>query len=300
MIHLVMASDDNYMHHMAAAAVSCVVNTTMPITFHILSNNISDENKRAFTESVKSLGKGAAVRFTECDCSSMNIRDQVGHVSQTTNARYLIPDLLPPEVDKALYLDTDLIVRHDLVPLWTTDISDYLLAAAIEPDAPWNYLKYRFPKGMPLLNAGVLLMNLKKMRETGFLKNVMKYASETGYDDQVALNKRIAGNFKQIDPTYNAVKSYFRIYYGVLCSSRRARKFRRLVKDPAILHATGKKKLCDKTYQFPFGEEFYKYLAMTAWKDFKPDEIGLFDKALVWTRRKRVAILDKIRDWSLS
>jgi lipopolysaccharide biosynthesis glycosyltransferase len=45
-------------------------------------------------------------------------------------ARFLIPDLLPPEIDRVIYLDQDVLVLKDLTALWEINMDGYPIAAA--------------------------------------------------------------------------------------------------------------------------------------------------------------------------
>ena len=74
----------------------------------------------------------------------------------------LLADLIPGMPDKLLYLDIDLIVNRDIRLLWDQDVEGYEYAAARDQYGKWlinpNYI-----------NAGVLLFNMKRMRETNLL-----------------------------------------------------------------------------------------------------------------------------------
>lgn len=74
----------------------------------------------------------------------------------------LFADVLPELPDKVLYLDVDLLFNRDIHELYDLDVSDVEYAAARD-----HYGKYLITPGY--INAGVLLFNLKKMRETGIL-----------------------------------------------------------------------------------------------------------------------------------
>lgn len=68
-------------------------------------------------------------------------------------------DILP---DKLLYLDVDILFNRDIHLLYDTDVEGYEYAAARD-----HYGKYLINPNY--VNAGVLLFNLKYMRETGIL-----------------------------------------------------------------------------------------------------------------------------------
>jgi lipopolysaccharide biosynthesis glycosyltransferase len=74
----------------------------------------------------------------------------------------LFADIIPNMPDKLLYLDCDLMFNGDIEKLWNIDIEKYEYAAAND-----HYGKFLInPR---YINAGVLLFNMKKMRETNLL-----------------------------------------------------------------------------------------------------------------------------------
>lgn len=75
----------------------------------------------------------------------------------------LLTDLIPGIPDKILYLDIDMMAGDDISKLYNIDITDYEYAAVKE--------KYGSVFIWPdYINAGMLLLNMKKIKETGLLK----------------------------------------------------------------------------------------------------------------------------------
>ena len=79
----------------------------------------------------------------------------------------LFADLVPQMPDKLLYLDVDLLFNRDIRLLYDTDVSEVEYAAARD-----HYGKYLINPNY--VNAGVLLFNLAKMKETGLLVKARK------------------------------------------------------------------------------------------------------------------------------
>ncbi|MDD6155600.1 MAG: glycosyltransferase [Lachnospiraceae bacterium] len=75
----------------------------------------------------------------------------------------LFADLIENMPDKLLYLDIDVMFNRDITLLYGIDVSDYEYAAARD-----HYGKYLLNPNY--INAGVLLFNMKRMRETGLLE----------------------------------------------------------------------------------------------------------------------------------
>lgn len=75
----------------------------------------------------------------------------------------LLADLIPDMPDKLLYLDIDMMVADDISKLYDTNISNYEYAAVKE--------KYGSIFIWPdYINAGMLLLNMKKIKETKLLE----------------------------------------------------------------------------------------------------------------------------------
>jgi len=108
-------------------------------------------------------------------------------------------DYLP---DKVLYLDTDTICAKDISELVETDISNYEFAGSLD-----YYGKHFISPDY--INAGVLLLNLKKIRETGLFRKCLDMLKEKKIflPDQTALNK-MAESKLIIDGIFNEQKDY--------------------------------------------------------------------------------------------
>lgn len=80
---------------------------------------------------------------------------------------YTLLRLLADEVecipDKLLYLDIDMMIADDISKLYNIDISDYEYAAVKEKYGCWAIRP-------DYINAGMLLLNMAKIRETGLLE----------------------------------------------------------------------------------------------------------------------------------
>lgn len=75
----------------------------------------------------------------------------------------LLADLIPNIPDKLLYMDIDMMVNKDLGELYNTDIENYEYAAVKEKYGHY-FIKWDY------INAGMLLFNMKKMKETKLLE----------------------------------------------------------------------------------------------------------------------------------
>ena len=134
-----------------------------------------------------------------------------------TRAAYLrlkIAEALP-EYDSALYLDSDILIIGDLLPLLRTKLDSTLIAAVRDPLNP--VLKYGI--GLPgwnelgidgdreYFNSGVMLLNLRICREQEVLTRSIFFLEANPqhvmFWDQDALNWAVADNWFRLDRHWN-------------------------------------------------------------------------------------------------
>ena len=96
----------------------------------------------------------------------------------------LFADLVPGMPDKLLYLDVDILFQHDIEMLYNINVTDYEYAAARD-----HYGKYLINPNY--INAGVLLLNLAKIKETGLLVKARKLiqTKKLMFADQSAISR---------------------------------------------------------------------------------------------------------------
>lgn len=75
----------------------------------------------------------------------------------------LLADLIPEVPNKLLYLDIDMMANDDISKLYNIDISEYEYAAVKEKYGSWLIRP-------DYINAGMLLLNMKKIKETKLLE----------------------------------------------------------------------------------------------------------------------------------
>ena len=121
------------------------------------------------------------------------------HFSIAALYRTFIPELLPKNLETAIYLDSDIVVNLNIAELWRMELGDKVLGVV-----PEIFNKVNTPAEFPLVadglvkaedyfNSGVLLMNLMALRgETETIKAGMKFIAEhpkySAYSDQEVLN----------------------------------------------------------------------------------------------------------------
>lgn len=188
MIHVCFGLHDKtgrYAKFTGTAMLSLFDNTNSDVTVHILHDNtLNADNRDKF---IYLAGRyGQIVKFYNVEeLYAEKIAEMVSLVPTVKTARVsvgafyrlLIPQVLPSEIKKAIYLDSDMLVNLDIKELWQIELGDKPLAAVREMDAnAYNYKtfdaaqKYLLSAGLveyeDYFNSGVLLMNLSRLRAT--------------------------------------------------------------------------------------------------------------------------------------
>lgn len=128
--------------------------------------------------------------------------------------RFYIQNILPNDIDKVIYLDTDMIVRGDLKEIYNNLPSNKEIGVVYRPNLNnidyWyndNELKSKLPKDY-LFNAGFFIANLTLWRknnkvediESLCIKNKMKFLFNGGTQP---IQNIIYNSYHEIDSRYN-------------------------------------------------------------------------------------------------
>jgi lipopolysaccharide biosynthesis glycosyltransferase len=182
----------------------------------------------------------------------------------TAYYRIFSPYAIPSTARRLLYLDVDMIVLDDISKLWNTDIGDALFGAVqdwqLTVSCSWggipNYRELGIPADTKYFNSGLLLINTQQWREKNITKKVIDFMHENikyvNYADQYGLNGALYDQWHLLDPNWN----WFAQFEN---------------EAPYIIHFLDVKPIF-KSYRsrLEFKDEFFKYLRLTAWKDYKP------------------------------
>ena len=110
----------------------------------------------------------------------------------------LFADKIPELPDRILYLDNDVICRRDCSDFYYQDISKYEVVGVLDHYGKWFFKNniFRFD----YINSGVLLLNLKKIKETNLFGKCREMCrnKKMFMPDQSAINK--LSTYKKIQP----------------------------------------------------------------------------------------------------
>ena len=213
-IPIFFAVDDGYIPFLAVTIQSIIDNSSENYLYNlrILYTNISKENMSKINKLAKN---NINIEFVNLNYYIDRIKDKLytrDYYSKSTYFRLFLPNLYP-QYDKILYLDSDLVLLDDVAKLYNINIKNALVGATTEEtvsltpefrDYAERIIGVSYYKNY--FNAGVLLMNLKELREFGFQEKFLYLLEKNIYSvaqDQDYLNRMCKGRVKYINPMWN-------------------------------------------------------------------------------------------------
>jgi len=250
-MEILCACDGRFLPHTATMLCSLLENNTVP-RIHLLYSSVDNRELRKLECFVA--GYESRLR-----CYEMRLTDfqdlRIDKWASTANYyRLFAPRILPDHVNKIIYLDSDLIVRRSLNPLWHSDLTDYALAAVTNLDEPAGALG--LPHGSKYFNSGVLLINLTFWRQNHVSERALAFIRDhpekVEYWDQDALNAILVNRWIELPRYWNMQDD-------------------RWENDPAIAHFCGDNKPWHWSSDHLFKSEYHKYRLKTPWPRYKLD-----------------------------
>lgn len=221
--------DDNYCMPTAVCIKSIIDNykSSETINIHVCTFGLNSVNveklRRMGTQTVKVVDHVFVKKDFE---SQLNLISQKSHVTPTALIKFELPNYFH-YLDTILYLDSDIVVKSDISELLHMEINDYYMAASFEFFEYLTRIQYslkRAPSDDFYFNSGVMLLNLKKMREDDISSLLWEYKlnkARTKLMDQESLNAicssntfhlPIKWNFNPIFKNQRYVKYINRVY----------------------------------------------------------------------------------------
>lgn len=261
-MNIVCCTDNNYVIPCGVLITSvCENNSSEDIKIYILTEGISLKNQERLKAVVAKYGK--QIEFYTVDKKAFANCPISRHITLATYFRLIMTDILPQDIEKVLYLDCDIVVRHSLHSLWNTDIDSY--AAGVIPDMSIDdiriYNRLQYPSYFGYFNAGVLLVNLRYWREKNlsdrFFEIINQYPERLRYHDQDVLNITLREIKLNLHMKYNVQHGYF--FKDPLISRKYWEEREQAIIDPVILHYSGNKPWFIE-FDTPYKKDFAFYL----------------------------------------
>lgn len=211
-MNVLYCADSNVCVGIALSALSIVQQTNTALNVFILTARIEQKAPvpRSFADNLE---RSLRLKNKDSCVTLIDITDKFeGYVPLANMSTRFTPfcmlrlfadkvDLIP---DKVLYLDTDVICFADITSLYETELYGFDVAGVPDRYGKWffgNILKHDY------LNSGVLLMNMKSIRENGLFEKCRRLCRDKKMfmPDQSAINKLAVK--KKLAARYNDQRS---------------------------------------------------------------------------------------------
>ena len=167
------------------------------IHVYLLGDSISEENRHTLSDIASKYQRA----FTLINVPDLNIPEKLSSARWPKSAftRMFAGELMPKAIDKVIYLDCDTIISASIKDLSLYPTDNYTICGVKDCVSRPYKDKIGIVKNGSYINAGVLLMNLNKLRQfdirTMIADFVDKYESAISYADQDILNGIFKGIF---------------------------------------------------------------------------------------------------------
>jgi len=275
-VHLLLCTDARYLQHVAVCLTSLLVNNPHLFIDIVIVRRATEQLDEPKLQRSLARFPNHSLKFRVFSPPAGRLLplNPRAHYTVDTWTRLWVEDFFPPDVDRVLYLDGDIVVVGDIAPMWNVDLGGALLGTVDIPGSQRGVTHLGLRPEDGYFNAGVLLIDLKQWRETRAMDTVLGYVDAypelmTRDVDQEALNACFHGRRKRLDYKWNLVSSFFR-EAAALPFDRQ--EISTLCREARIIHYNSHPKPWSYFCDHPRRAEYRKYLRLTEWREFVPPD----------------------------
>ncbi len=261
-IRILFTVDENYIRHIPPVLKSVqIANQNAHAQICLIAGALSEGSVAGLRDYCEKLGFSFSLFQTPESLFADALVNR--HYSKAMYYRLLASEILPDSWDRVLYLDPDVLVINSLLPLWNMQLEGNCFAAAshLEEEGVVDTInKFRLDETNIYFNTGVMLMDLRKSRETINKEEIFSFIDGNNkllLPDQDVFNALYGGITL---PIPDEIWNYdVRRYSRYLIKSAGAMNDEWVMKNTAILHFCGKEKPWDRHYRYRFGNLYKHY-----------------------------------------
>jgi lipopolysaccharide biosynthesis glycosyltransferase len=217
-VDVAVATDRNLAAQLPVTIDALVARASRPVRLWVLTRGLDSRYGQWLAEAFP----GVPVTQLPCDHVEYGpISRMIDHITLSTMDRLLLPELLA-DLRRITYVDVDALVLGDVAELAATDLSGgpvaarpsfyagflyWWKAAQLLPPGRADELRRRMTQHSladTAFNAGILVLDLHRMREEGFTAQALAMAERFGFNDQDVLMAYTHGRRVPLDPRWNA------------------------------------------------------------------------------------------------
>ncbi len=284
---VVFATDNAYCQHLAVALLSLLEhNPHRALDVRVICIGVDDVNKSRLAAVGESAGR--AIRFIDFDPKPYVGFRVDGHISWASYARIFIPKLIDAEIDRVLYLDSDILVLGAIDPLLDADLGGRPVAGVRQPLADRGS-DLGIPGDRPYVNAGVLVLDLAAWRREGLTERLVKFIeanpARLKFHDQDAINACFHDRMMTLDFRWN-------VHHHVVGPSPETLGLteadrREILRNARIVHFTTSSKPWHFMNEHPFKRDYWRVLGRTPYRRYRCPDVTPVNVAWKAARRAK-------------
>ncbi len=223
-VPIAMALDDGYLYPTVVSITSAMENKN-PGTFYdyyiMHPENFSDESK-SLLKSLEEKYKNCSINLVDMGEKYKNANDK-GHITTPAYYRLSMSDVLPQNVDIALWIDGDTLVLDDLSQMLKIDMNGLYYRGFLDDTV--DATESLGVHNDHCICSGVMLVNLGELRKDDMVNKFQKFIEENNdrlvQHDQTVINVVCVDKIGKLDPRYGLFNYYcdtsaLRYYYNLL------------------------------------------------------------------------------------
>lgn len=266
--HIALAANADYFQYVAVVAHSIAMTQKNDGLhnwhIHLITDQWTEESGAIFSF----LKSFKHIRFGVHDIDT-SIYKAFNHPRFTyyTNLRMHLSEILH-DVNRVLYLDVDTLVMGDLIPLMDYNMKGKAFALVPEPDIVKN--NYLVEHSIPFsnyYNAGVMLIDLARVRKTNYAQLFYQYLSshynELHCVDQDTINVLFQDDIVTLPIEYNIMINH--LHSQVLYTPLRKAELKNALFHPKIVHYAACAPWYKEMRKHPY---YYAWIARAKQLDF--------------------------------
>ncbi|NYJ00756.1 lipopolysaccharide biosynthesis glycosyltransferase [Nocardioides thalensis] len=215
-----LSTDQNLARMLPVTIESIVANASGPLHLWLCTRGLGPD----YQDWLSAAFPEVAITFLPFDDVDYGeITRMITHITVSTMDRLLLPDLLP-ELDRITYIDIDTVTEGDVCELAAIDLGGRSFAAResyFRVENMWRNagdhlsadraaelrraMAAKHPFGTPTLNAGVLVLDLARLRADRFVDWCLPMVADFGLNDQDVLLAWAGDDYQRLEPRWNAL-----------------------------------------------------------------------------------------------
>ncbi|MGB6178145.1 glycosyltransferase family 8 protein [Carnobacterium sp.] len=260
-ITIISAANEEFVPHLATLFLSLLQTKKSEtiLNFYVIDDHIALNSKEKLNRMVNEYN--ATISYLQIDTLEFDEMVESDRITTTAYFRIAIPIFLESTtIQRAIYLDCDIIALQQIEDIWSIDLGDKLLAAV--EDAGFHQRLEAMEidtKSDTYFNSGVMIIDLDKWRNEKISEQVLAFASENQdelmFHDQDALNAILHDRWLILHPKWNA-QAYILSNEKDSPTEIGQIEYTEARNEPALVHYSGHVKPWHTESDHPFKEQY--------------------------------------------